>query len=63
MSGEFKSYSLSKGLHEAIVEFLVDHPEYRGPTEFLSEAARVRMEDLTRLRLEKLKAKQEAATP
>lgn len=51
MSG-FKSVSLSKGLHQTIVQFLVDHPEYRGPTEFLSEAARMRMEDLTKLRLE-----------
>lgn len=61
MSG-FKSVSLSKGLHETIVQFLVDHPEYRGITEFLSEAARVRMEDLTKYKARReLKAKQEGA--
>ena len=62
MSG-FKSVSLSKGLHQAIVLFLGDYPEYRGITEFLSEAARMRMEDLAKLRLEELKAKQEGAAP
>ncbi len=55
MSGEFKSVSLSKGLHQAIAQFLIDYPEYRGITEFLSEAARLRMEELTKLRLEELK--------
>jgi len=55
MSGEFKTVSLSKGLHQTVTQFLVDHPEYRGVTEFVSEATRLRMEELTRLRLEKLK--------
>jgi hypothetical protein len=61
MSGEkgFKSVSLSKPLHEKIVQFIHDHPEFRSVADLVSEAARVRMESLTRLDLDKAQVHRE----
>jgi hypothetical protein len=49
MSGEFKSVSLSKPLYELILKFIEDHPEYRSVADFVSESARVRMQEITKL--------------
>lgn len=50
MAGGFRSVSLSKPLRNEIDEFLKEHPKYRSAAEFVSEAARLRMEELTRLK-------------
>jgi hypothetical protein len=49
MSGEFKSVSLSKPLYTLISKFIEDHPEYRSIADFVSESARVRMQELAKL--------------
>jgi len=63
MSGEFKTVSLGKPLYSKISKFVEENPEYRGVAEFVSEATRLRMESLTRLKLRKLNAKQEGPDP
>lgn len=46
---EFKSVSLSKPLYNRILKFIEDHPEYRSIADFVSESARVRMQELIQL--------------
>jgi hypothetical protein len=48
----FKGVSLRKGLYAAIQQFVDENPEYRGVPEFVSESARLRMQDLKRLKME-----------
>ena len=43
---QFKSVSLSKSLHDAILQFIKDNPEYRSVADFVSEATRLRMQQL-----------------
>jgi Arc/MetJ-type ribon-helix-helix transcriptional regulator len=43
----FKTVSISKALHETIVQFIKDNPEYRSVADFVSESARVRMHEIT----------------
>jgi hypothetical protein len=43
---EFKSVSLSKPLYDLILKFIEEHPEYRSIADFVSESARVRMQEL-----------------
>lgn len=59
MAGGFRSVSLSKPLRKEIDEFIKEHPKYRSAADFVSEAARLRMEELTRLKLEELKIRGE----
>jgi len=43
---QFKSVSLSQPLHEAIKQFIKEHNEYRSIADFVSEATRLRMQQL-----------------
>jgi hypothetical protein len=43
---QFKSVSLSKPLHDAISQFIKEHNEYRSIADFVSEATRLRMQQL-----------------
>ena len=43
---QFKSVSISTPLHDLIQQFIKDNPEYRSIADFISEATRVRMQEL-----------------
>jgi len=56
MAGGFKSVSLSGPLQKEISDFIKEHPQYRSVADFVSEAARVRMEELIKLDVARAKS-------
>ena len=50
---KFKSFSVAVGLHNKIREFIKTHPEYRSMNDLVSEAVRVRMEEIEKLQQQK----------
>jgi metal-responsive CopG/Arc/MetJ family transcriptional regulator len=49
---DFRSVSLKTELVEAIEDYIKDDKRYRSVPEFLAEAARMRLEELSRLKKE-----------
>jgi hypothetical protein len=45
----FRGVSLKSELLSEVERFIVEHPEYRGAAEFVSEAIRLRMEELRKI--------------
>lgn len=59
MAGAFRNVSLGTPLRDEIDAFIKEHPEYKSAAEFVSEAARLRVQELTHLEFEKLKIRGE----
>ena len=50
---KFKTFSIATALHKKILEFIKAHPEYRSPNDLVSEAVRLRMDEIEKLDLQK----------
>jgi hypothetical protein len=60
MTSNFSTVSLSTPLYLEISNFIEKNPQYRSVADFLSESARVRIEELTWLKINAIKVLGEA---
>ena len=51
----YESVSIDKGLYNQVVRFIQEYDGYRTPSEFIHEAVRLRLGDLERMEIEKIR--------